>query len=181
MPSPGEGWVSDRASVGPLRVLRRGADLLHEARQQERAGCIPEAIARFGSAIAAAEQAGEHTVLAEALRRLAILRHHGNESGQARALCRRSYEVARQIGNELLAAEALNTLGGLHLAAGTVEEARQTFLEALELGGARRGPRARVGQKLGSFPDNQGGVPQAIPPHQRSPQADRGPGGGRGV
>ena len=77
-------------------VRQQGADLLHEARKHERAGRIPEAIARFGSAIAAAERSGEQTVLAEALRRLAILRHHGNESDEARALCRRSYEVDEQ-------------------------------------------------------------------------------------
>src|SRR2546422_1687023 len=174
MPSPGEGWVSDRATPRrSLGVMRRSADLLHEARQQERAGRIPEAIARFGSAIAAAEQAGEHTVLAEALRRLAILRHHGNESGQAHALCRRSYEIARQIGNELLAAEALNTLGGLHLAAGTVADARQTFLEALELGGSSRGVHARVEQNLGILANIQGELHEALARYEHSLEAYR--------
>src|SRR3989449_2634366 len=181
MPSPGEGWVSDRATPRrSLGVMRRSADLLHEARQQEHAGRIPEAIARFGSAISAAEQAGDHSVVAEALRRLAILRHHGNESGQAQALCRRSYEVARQIGNELLAAEALNTLGGLHLAAGTVADARQTFLEALELGGSSRGLRARVEQNLGILANIQGELHEAIARYERSLEAYRGSGDEQG-
>ena len=173
--------MSDRATPRrSLGVMRRSADLLHEARQQERAGRIPEAIARFGSAIAAAEQAGEHTVLAEALRRLAILRHHGNESGQAHALCRRSYEIARQIGNELLAAEALNTLGGLHLAAGKVEDARLTFLEALELGGSRKELRARVEQNLGILANIQGELREAIARYERSLEAYRGSGDAQG-
>ncbi len=161
-------------------VRQQGADLLHEARKHERAGRIPEAIARFGSAIAAAERSGEQTVLAEALRRLAILRHHGNESDEARALCRRSYEVARQIGNELLAAEALNTLGGLHLSAGTVEDARRTFLEALELGGSSRELRARVEQNLGILANIQGQLREAIARYERSLEAYRGSGDEQG-
>ncbi len=160
--------------------MRQGADLLHEARERERAGCIPEAIARFGAAIAAAERSGEQTVLAEALRRLAVLRHHGNQSDEARALCRRSYEVARQIGNELLAAEALNTLGGLHLAAGTVEDARRTFLEALELGGSSRELRARVEQNLGILANIQGELREAIARYERSLEEYRGAGDEQG-
>jgi len=95
---------------------RAAADLLHEARTRERAACIPEAIACYEAAITTAERAGERVVLAEALRRLAVVRHHRNESAVARALCDRSFAVAREVGNDLLAAEALNTLGGLDLA-----------------------------------------------------------------
>src|SRR5439155_11953712 len=40
------------------------------------------------------------SVLAEALRRLAILRRHRDEPTWARELCQRSYEVARQIGKD---------------------------------------------------------------------------------
>src|SRR5207248_479691 len=111
--------------------------------------CIPEAIERFESAIAASEETGEEAVLAEALRRLAIVRQHRDESARARELCRSSYEVARRIGHDLLAAEALNTLGGLDLTGGSLEDARKAFLQALELGGANRELRARVEQNLG--------------------------------
>src|SRR2546430_726729 len=94
---------------------RPAADLLYEARARERAACIPEAIERFEAAIATAERTGERAVLAEALRRLAVVRHHRNETAAAWELCNRSYTVAGEQGSDFLAAEALNTLGGLDL------------------------------------------------------------------
>ena len=60
MPSPGDGAVS------------RARDALERARERERAGCVTEAIDEYEEAIAAAEHGGDATVLAEALRRLAI-------------------------------------------------------------------------------------------------------------
>ena len=63
IPSPARGPSGPRAPVRPA------ADLLHEARSRERSARIPEAIASYEAAIAAAEPAGEHGVLAEALRR----------------------------------------------------------------------------------------------------------------
>src|SRR5213080_2535567 len=129
MPSPGKAGVTEQ---------RQAADFLHEARERERAACLPEAIACYEAAVAAAERAGERAVLAEALRRLAVVRRHRSEAASARALCQRSYDVAREAGNDLLAAEALNTLGGLHLSAGAPDDARRAFLEALELGGSSR-------------------------------------------
>src|SRR5256712_7103406 len=118
MLSPGEAAVT----VMPLRApgqagsrapVRPAADLLHEAGARERAACIPEAVASYEAAIAAAELAEEQAVLAEALRRLAVVRHHRGESAEARELCRRSHAVARRAGNGVLAGEALNTLGGV--------------------------------------------------------------------
>src|SRR5207245_2751699 len=104
---------------------RSAADLLQEARAQERGGRIPEAIVDYETAIDTAEGTGEPAVLAEALRRLAILRQQRDESIQARELCDCSYEVARAIGDDGLAAEALNTLGRLHLARGAPAAARR--------------------------------------------------------
>src|SRR6266550_4017281 len=137
MPSPGKADVSEP---------RQAADFLREARERERAACLPEAIASYEAAVVAAERGGERTVLAEALRRLAVVRRHRSEVAAATALCQQSYEVARQSGDDLLAAEALNTLGGLYLSAGAPDDARRVFLEALELGGSNRGVRARLPQ-----------------------------------
>src|SRR2546428_609620 len=111
MPSPGKAGVSEP---------RQAADFLREAREQERAACLSEAIASYEAAVAAAERGGERTVLAEALRRLAVVRRHRSEVAAATALCQQSYEVARQSGDDLPAAEALNTLGGLYLPAGAL-------------------------------------------------------------
>jgi len=164
MPSPGKTGVSE---------TRQAADFLQEARERERAACLPEAIACYEAAVAAAERGGERAVLSEALRRLAVMRRHRSEAAAARALCHRSYDVARQAGNDLLAAEALNTLGGLHLSAGAPEDARRAFLEALELGGSSRELRARVEQNLGILANIQGELHEAIARYERSLDAYR--------
>src|SRR5207302_5525458 len=108
--------VTAPMQTGPRAPVRPAADLLHEARARERAACIPEAAALYEAAIAAAEPAGEHAALAEALRRFAVLRHRRGESAEARELCRRSHAVACHAGNAVLAGEAVNTLGGIDLA-----------------------------------------------------------------
>ncbi len=165
MPSPGSSVLTALATPS--------AAWLHEARARERAGCIPEAIESYEAAIAAAEQRGEDPVLAEALRRLAIVRQKRDEASRARELCRRSYEVARHIGNDLLAAEALNTLGALDLTAGSLQDARRTLLRAVEFGRSSRELRARVEQNLGILANIEGNLDEALARYERSLQAYR--------
>ncbi len=157
-------------------TVRPAGDHLHEARARERAGCIPEAMECYQAAIATAERTGERTVLAEALRRYAVVRYRRNESAEARALCQRSFAAAREIGNEVLAAEALNTLGGIHLKTGSLEEARRVFLQALELGGPSRELGARVEQNLGILANIQGDLDDALGHYGRSLEAYRASG-----
>src|SRR3989441_11795351 len=154
MPSPGE--------------ERRGADALIAARDCERGGRLTEAIEEYERAIVAAERASDAALLAEGLRRLAILRRHRDEPARARELCRRSYDVAREIGNDVLAAEALNTLGAMDLATGSLEQAAATFLQALELGGARPPLRARGQAKPGVGAHIPGGLTGAPGRDQRA-------------
>src|SRR5260221_1982035 len=89
---------------------RSAADLLHEARSRERNACIPEAIHSYEAAISSAERDGDRAILAEALRRPAVVVHHRTASARGRELCQRSYKVARDIGNQSLPANPLNTL-----------------------------------------------------------------------
>jgi len=159
MPSPGE--------------ARSAADALSAARECERGGRLTEAIEQYESAIAAAESVDDAPVLAEALRRLAILRRHRDEPTRARELCRRSYELAREIGNDVLAAEALNTLGAMDLATGSLEQAAATFLQALDLGASSRQLRARVQQNLGIVANIQGDLNEALARYERSLAAYR--------
>jgi putative nucleotidyltransferase with HDIG domain len=149
------------------------ATVLQQARERERAGCLPEAIERYDSAIAAADRCGDQTVLAEALRRLAVVRHHRGEADEARALCLRSYGVALHLDDGVRAAEALNTLGGMDLTTGSLEEARETFLQALELGRASQALRARVEQNLGIVANIQGHLNEAVTRYERSLDAYR--------
>src|SRR5690349_8707521 len=156
--------------------LRPAVDLLHEGRTQERLARIPEAIASYEAAIAAAELAGEHAVLAEALRRLAVVRHRRCDPATARELCRRSHAVACHAGNTVLAGEALNTLGGIDLETDAIADARQHFLRALELGGQSRELRARVEQNLGILANIQGDYDEAVTRYRRSLEAYRASG-----
>ncbi|HYX83074.1 MAG TPA: HD domain-containing phosphohydrolase [Gemmatimonadales bacterium] len=168
------------SSLPPLGVRRHAGALVQAARARERAGYAPEAIDGYQAAIAVAEQGGEHAVLAEALRRLAVLRHHRNDSAQARSLCRRSYEVARAMGDDLLMAEALNSLGCFDLATGSLRDARQAFLQALELGGERRDLCARVERNLGVLANIHGDLDEALARYSRSLEAAQSAGDEQG-
>ncbi len=152
-------------------AVRPAADLLHEARASERAGCIPEAIERYEAAIAGAERTGERAILAEALRRLAVVRHQCNESQLARELCQRSEAVATECDNAVLAAEALNTHGAIDVQTGLLDEARRHFLQALERGGSSRELHARVEQNLGVVANIQGELDEARNRYGRSLEA----------
>src|SRR5437867_2323416 len=95
-PSPGEVVMTASLKIasgqaGPGAPPRPAPDLLIEARALERAVCMAGAAASYEAAIAAADATGEHAVLSEGLRRLAIIRHHRGEAAQAREMCRRSY------------------------------------------------------------------------------------------
>ena len=143
---------------------------------QERAGCMTEAVESYRGAIAAAERTGEREVLAESLRRLSVLRSHGNDGIEALALCRRSYEVAREIPHAVMAAEALNTLGGLNIRAGALEDARQAFMQALVEGASSRELIARAEQNLGILANIRGELDLAMAHYQRSLDGYRGAG-----
>ncbi len=152
---------------------RSARDLLHEARSRERSACLPEAIQGYEAAISSAERTGEKPILAEALRRLAVVLHHRNESARAREFCNRSYQVACAIGNDVLAAEALNTMGGLALRTGALEEARAHFLQALERGGQARELLARVEGNLGILANIKGQLVEAVQHYERAVEAYR--------
>jgi len=151
-----------------LGPVRRAGELLREAREREHAGCVSEAVECYKAAIAEAEQVHEPAVLAEALRRLAVIRYHRNETEAARALCERSIEVATATQHDVLAGEAVNTLGVLALQCGELAEARAAFLRALTVGGHSRELRARVEQNLGILATIHGDLEDALRHYTRS-------------
>ena len=169
----GAGLGQSPTRWGTVQPPHRAGDLLARGRESERSGCIPEAMEAYDSAVAAAEASGERTVLAEALRRLAVMHHHRNDATRARALCERSRDVAMEAHHPLLAAEALNALAGFEFEAGDIPSARDTFGRALELGGDVLELRARVEQNLGVLANTQGDVAAALAHYQRSLDACR--------
>jgi putative nucleotidyltransferase with HDIG domain len=141
---------------------------LHEARAQERAGAIAKAFESYRAAVAEAVTAGAASVEAEALRRLAVLHHHRNERDTARGLGGRSLAIAQEIGDQVLAGEALNVLGGFAFESGAMDEARGRYQEALGLGGTDPGLRGRIEQNLGILANIQGDHAQAMLHYRRA-------------
>ncbi|HVT38207.1 MAG TPA: HD domain-containing phosphohydrolase [Gemmatimonadaceae bacterium] len=148
--------------------MRRAAAFISAARDQERAGCIPEAIEQYGAAIAQAELHKDYLALSEALRRLATIRYQRGEREQARELCNRSYDVALEISDDHLAGEALNTLGAMLMQEGSLPEANELFLRALKHGGPNRELMARVEQNLGVAANIRGDLDEAFARYARS-------------
>jgi putative nucleotidyltransferase with HDIG domain len=164
-------------------AMRSPAEWMGEAERLERSGSLAAAIERYQHAVAAAERTGNSAVVARALRRLAVLRHHRGEEDAARRLCRRSFEVGRAVNDEVLAAEALNVEAGLAFESGRIAEARAIYSQALQLGGHHQGLRARIEQNLGILANIQGDLEAAEAHYQRSLSAyvALGDDGGRGL
>jgi putative nucleotidyltransferase with HDIG domain len=159
--------------VYPDRPAGTPDELIREARTRERDGCIAEAMEGYRAAIAIAETDGPQRALAEALRRLAVLHHHRNDTPAARALCARSHDVAAALGDDVLTAEALNVLAGIALETGELEHARDTFGRALVRGGTNPELRGRIERNLGIIANIQGDHDGALALYQRSLEACR--------
>ena len=119
-------------------------------------------------------------ILAESLRRLGVVHHHRDQRARARELCERSYQTATEMGDAVLAAEALNALAGFDFEGGAMEAAREKFYRALELGGANAELRGRTEQNLGILANIQGALAEALAHYQRSLQAFESTGDDRG-
>lgn len=139
-----------------------------EARGHERAGAMGEAFESYRAAMAAAGAAGERSIEAEARRRLAVLYHRRNEREIARELAERSLAIARELGDMVLAGEAMNVLAGFALESGAMEEAGDRFREALALGGREPGLCGRIEQNLGILANVRGDHAEATAHYQRS-------------
>jgi putative nucleotidyltransferase with HDIG domain len=147
------------------------AALLLEAKSRERAGCIAEAIEAYGAATAEAARTGELATQAEALRRLGVVYHHRNEAATALELTQRSHSIARDIGDPVLAAEALNVLAGFAFETGAMQEALTRYQEALELAGSQPELRGKIEQNLGILANIHGDHALALTHYRRSLEA----------
>ncbi|MFN2397323.1 MAG: HD domain-containing phosphohydrolase [Gemmatimonadaceae bacterium] len=167
---------------GRFGLIRRdrAQSLLADARARERGGNISEAMECYEGAIVEAERCSARAVLAEALRRLAVVYHHRNDQTRARDLCQRSYETALSFEHSILAAEALNTLAGFEFETGAIASARDMFHRASQLGGASPELRARIQQNLGILANIQGDIDAALSHYKSSLDASASAGDERG-
>ena len=141
---------------------------MEEARAHERSGAIAEAFSCYRDAAEAAGASGDHAIEAEVLRRLAVLHHRRNERDTATELATRSHAIALEIGDSVLAGEALNVLAGFAFERGDMDAARVRFREALALGGTSPGLRGRIEQNLGILANVRGEHGEAFAHYRRS-------------
>jgi tetratricopeptide (TPR) repeat protein len=140
--------------------------ILQIAREYDRKGHIDDAVSAYEAAIRAADGVDAAT-MAEALRRLAVVRHRRGESADARALCERSHAVACAAGQPDLVAEALNTSGGLELVDERFEAARHFFVRAASVASSPD-LLGRLEQNLGTVASIQGDLEGALDRYRRS-------------
>lgn len=152
----------------PVDGVLRYAELLHEAREHERTGQVPKAIDCYMAAIAEAGWSGVWAAQAVGLRRLAVLYHQRNEQAAAREACRTSYDVALRAGDSVLAAEALHALADFELRCGNLTTARDTYRQALTLGGENDDLRTRIDRSLCLLATVQGDLVGALKHYQQS-------------
>jgi hypothetical protein len=103
---------------------------------------MAEALQCYSAAVEAAERASERAIVAESLRRSGIVHHRRSQPILARQMCERSQKIAVDLGDPVLAAEALNALAGFDLESGSMHSAREKFQEALQMGGSSAHLRA---------------------------------------
>ena len=154
-------WTQETGST-------RAGEFLREGRVHELGGCMAEALQCYTAAIDAAERASERAILAESLRRSGIVYHRRSQPALARELCERSHKIAEDMGDTIMAAEALNALAGFDLEGGSMHAAREKFRRALELGGFSEHLRGRAEQNLGILANVQGDPDEAAAHYRRS-------------
>lgn len=130
-------------------------EILDQGIAAERRGAVADAVGAF-ERVLAREATGDLSLIAEAQRRLAVLRFRQGEAAEARALAGWSLAIARALGATALAAEALNALAGFEFESGEVEGARERYHMALALAAGDAPVRARVEQNLGILANIQG-------------------------
>jgi putative nucleotidyltransferase with HDIG domain len=156
-------------------------ELVASGREHELTGRLTEAAAHYDAAIMVAERVDDRAALSDALRRLAVVRFRRQDVAGGRACCDRSLAIAQQLGDVVLAAEALNTLGGAELEAGAFEAACERFERAIALAGFRSPAlRARIEQNLGIIANIQGDLDRASTHYHRALEAFRDVGDDRG-
>ena len=94
--------------------------------------------------------------------------HHRGEREAAQELSERSYAIASELGDDLLAGEALNVLANFALERGALEEARDRYLNALALGSTNSPLRGRIEQNFGILANIHGDHSEALIHYQRS-------------
>ncbi len=160
----------DATGAAPLPLVASSASadrLLEIGQRYDRKGYMEEAASAYEAAIRVAGER-DPRLLAEALRRKAVLCHRRGRQAEARRLCRRSYEMAAEMQDRSLTAEALNTFAGFELVEENYHDAREIFGRALALDPANPQLTGRIQQNLGTVESVQGNYDGAFVHYQTS-------------
>src|ERR1043166_4876088 len=146
---------------------------LQLGRVHDVAGRLEDAALAYEQAASDAASSGERQVLVEALRRLGVVRHRRNDADGGRDCCARSYREAVELGDLLLAGEALNALAGFDFEAGAIAASRASNVNALALAGSSHSLQGRIEQNLGILDSVQGDHAGAYAHYRRALEAFR--------
>lgn len=127
----------------------------------DRGGATGLAGQAYEEAVRLAKEAALPELAAEALWRLALVRHHGGHPEEARRFGLESCSLARSVPDPAIEAQSLNVMAGLQLEWGHIGEAGALFQEALGLARHREDLVAKIEQNLGIVANVQGDVSRA--------------------
>ena len=157
----------------PVPGVSRALAFLRAARSHERGGRVADAVVSYTASVDSVDAREDGKTLAESLRRLGGLKRRQHDIDAALALCARSHDVAREIGDPVLAAEALNGTALAHLERGEWQRARECLKRALSVGTDCQELRGRIEQNLGVMANIQGDFRSALSHYQGSLEAFR--------
>ncbi len=177
MTTPSTGQSPDTSDSEP----RPAGAMLRAGRTHDRAGRLDQALVAYGEAIELAELDRDGAVLAEALRRKAVVHLRRNEPALARELCQRSYHEAVTLGDRVLAGEAMNAMGGFRMQLGELDEAQGTFQDALRLAASDSSLLGRIHQNLGILSSIRGQRTEAMQHYRLSLESFQEAGDQRGT
>jgi tetratricopeptide (TPR) repeat protein len=142
--------------------------LLRQACQDQVAGRMREAAEGFAAAIDQGQAEADRSLVAEAMRRLAVLHHLRSEPQAAHHYAEESLRLAQATADPGLQAEALNCLAGFATEAGDLAQARRRYHEALGLSSGAPQVAARVEQNLGMLANIEGDLERAFTHYRRA-------------
>jgi putative nucleotidyltransferase with HDIG domain len=154
-----------------VKAEKSAAELLREVRADDRAGKVSEAIRGYDAVIRVGQESGSLAVVAEAYRHLSVLHHRRNQPALARSLCMASHQLASELGNPPLIAQALNARAGMAFENGDMEDARDLYRQALTTGSDEPALVALIQQNLGILCNIEGDYASALTHYEHSLEA----------
>lgn len=140
----------------PDEPLARAQAVLAQAVDLDRAGRTLLAERGYQEAVGLGRVAAAGTIESEALRRMAVIRHHAGDSGEARRFGRASLAAARTANDARAMAQSLNVLAGVALEQGELGDARRLYEDARQFAGGAADLVAKIEENLGIVANVEG-------------------------